>query len=87
MITSDLAVPIAAKGLLTPVAVIEAFQPLVEAVRASARARGASARLAGLLGQEPAASDSPHARSIPSTTAASTGVRLELTEPGPHGTG
>lgn len=81
MITRDLAVPIAVKGLLvlTPVAVIEAFQPLVEAVRASARARGASARLAGLLGQEPAVSDSPHARSLPSTTAASTGARLELT--------
>ncbi len=85
LIAHDLNVPIAVKGLLvlTPVAVVEAFQPLVEAVRASARARAAAARLAGLLVQEPAVSDSPHAGSgSPTTvtkTAATTGVRLELT--------
>jgi thiol reductant ABC exporter CydC subunit len=84
VIARDLEVPIAVKGLLvlTPVAVVEAFQPLVEAVRASARARAAAARLAGLLGQEPAISDSPHAGSGSSTvgrSAATTGVRLELT--------
>ena len=64
VLARDLSVPIAVKGLLvlTPVAVVEAFQPLVEAVRASARARAASARLSRLLVQEPAVSDSPHAR-------------------------
>lgn len=77
----DLSVPIAVKGLLvlTPVAVVEAFQPLVEAVRASARARAASTRLDGLLDQEPAVSDSPHARARPSSATTTPGVRLELT--------
>lgn len=77
----DLSVPIAVKGLLvlTPVAVVEAFQPLVEAVRASARARAASTRLDGLLDQEPAVSDSPHARARTSSATTTPGVRLELT--------
>lgn len=82
VLTRDLSVPIAVKGLLvlTPVAVVEAFQPLVEAVRASARARAASARLDGLLDQEPAVSDSPHARTRPLSGPRTDGIRLELTE-------
>ncbi len=77
----DLSVPIAVKGLLvlTPVAVVEAFQPLVEAVRASARAGAASTRLRGLLDQEPAVSDSPHARTRPLPPPVTNGIRLELT--------
>jgi thiol reductant ABC exporter CydC subunit len=80
LLTRDLAVPIAVKGLLvlTPIAVIEAFQPLVEAVRASARARGASARISGLLDQEPAVSDSPHAGRRAGVVTARRRIRLEL---------
>ena len=82
VLTRDLSVPIAVKGLLvlTPVAVVEAFQPLVEAVRASARARAATARLSRLLVQEPAVSDSPHARTGALSAHGTTGIRLQLTD-------
>lgn len=71
-------VPLPLKGLLvlTPVAVGEAFTPLIDAVRAAARAQGASERLADLLDQPPAVTDAPGVREATLPTG---GVDLALT--------
>jgi thiol reductant ABC exporter CydC subunit len=80
VLVRDLPVSLPAKGLLvlTPVAVIEAFAPLVEAVRAAARARGAGARLYHVLDQTAAVSDRSHARSGAESEAPASRIRLEL---------
>lgn len=49
--------PVAALLVLVPVAVGEALAPLVDTMRALARAQGSSARLTALLDQEPAVHD------------------------------
>ena len=82
VLVRELAVPLPVKGLLvlTPVAVVEAFAPLVEAVRAAARARGAGTRLHHLLDQAPAVSDRPHARSSAENGTGASRIRLELSD-------
>ncbi len=52
--------PVAALLVLVPVAVGEALAPLVDTMRALARAQGSSARLETLLDQEPAVRDPEH---------------------------
>jgi thiol reductant ABC exporter CydC subunit len=52
--------PVAALLVLVPVAVGEALAPLVDTMRALARAQGSSARLEALLDQEPAVRDPEH---------------------------
>jgi thiol reductant ABC exporter CydC subunit len=80
VLVKDLSVSLPVKGLLvlTPVAVVDAFAPLVEAVRAAARARGARTRLHELLDQTPAVSDRPHARGSTDLGNETSGIRLEL---------
>lgn len=53
----DVSAPVKGLLILTPVAVGDALLPLVDAVRALARAQGAAARLDSLLDQEPAVAD------------------------------
>ncbi len=53
----DVSAPVKGLLILTPVAVRDALLPLVDAVRALARAQGAAARLDSLLDQEPAVAD------------------------------
>lgn len=65
----EVATPVKALLVLTPVAVSEAITPLVDAMRALARARGSEARIDALLDHDPAvvdrapghAVDDPHA--------------------------
>jgi thiol reductant ABC exporter CydC subunit len=80
VLVHDLPLALPVKGLLvlTPVAVVEAFSPLVEAVRAAARARGANTRLHGLLDQQAAVADRPHARPRTDLGDGPSGIRLEL---------
>ena len=61
-IAQDLAVstPVKALLVLTPVAVSEAITPLVDAMRALARARGSEHRIDALLDLTPAVADEPH---------------------------
>lgn len=54
---SAVGAPVAALLVLVPVAVGEALAPLVDTMRALARAQGSSARLDALLDQEPAVHD------------------------------
>ncbi|PKW27048.1 thiol reductant ABC exporter subunit CydC [Phycicoccus duodecadis] len=58
--------PVAALLVLVPVAVGEALAPLVDTMRALARAQGSSARLTALLDQQPAVRDP----ATPATTSA-----------------
>ena len=53
----DVATPVKALLVLTPVAVSEAITPLVDAMRALARARGSEARIDALLDHDPAVVD------------------------------
>lgn len=53
----DVSTPVKALLVLTPVAVSEAITPLVDAMRALARARGSERRLAALLDLAPAVAD------------------------------
>jgi thiol reductant ABC exporter CydC subunit len=53
----DVATPVKALLVLTPVAVSEAITPLVDAMRALARARGSEARIDALLDSDPAVVD------------------------------
>ncbi|QIM22216.1 thiol reductant ABC exporter subunit CydC [Phycicoccus sp. HDW14] len=57
---SAVGAPVAALLVLVPVAVGEALAPLVDTMRALARAQGSSARLDALLDQEPAVHDPDH---------------------------
>lgn len=73
VIAQDLPVstPVKALLVLTPVAVSEAITPLVDAMRALARARGSEHRIDALLDLEPAVADVPdHAHDAASTTRA-----------------
>ena len=65
VIAQDLAVstPVKALLVLTPVAVSEAITPLVDAMRALARARGSEHRIDALLDLAPAVADEPRSRS------------------------
>jgi ABC-type transport system involved in cytochrome bd biosynthesis fused ATPase/permease subunit len=65
----DVATPVKALLVLTPVAVSEAITPLVDAMRALARARGSEARIDALLDSEPAVADRAPA---PTTSAGAT---------------
>ena len=70
VIAQDLPVstPVKALLVLTPVAVSEAITPLVDAMRALARARGSEHRIDALLDLEPAVADVPdHAHDAAST--------------------
>ncbi|MFM6848803.1 MAG: thiol reductant ABC exporter subunit CydC [Terrabacter sp.] len=53
----DVATPVKALLVLTPVAVSDAVSPLVDAMRALARARGSERRIDALLGLAPAVAD------------------------------
>jgi thiol reductant ABC exporter CydC subunit len=53
----DVSTPVKALLVLTPVAVSEAITPLVDAMRALARAQGSAARISELLGLRPAVED------------------------------
>lgn len=66
--------PLAALLVVVPVAVGDAMAPLVDAMRALARARGSEARLAALLAQGPAVQDSAD----PANTLAEGGPELSL---------
>ena len=56
---------VAALLVVVPVAVGDALAPLVDSMRALARARGSAARLEALLDQEPAVSDPVSAPATP----------------------
>ncbi|QKE85872.1 thiol reductant ABC exporter subunit CydC [Arthrobacter sp. NEB 688] len=59
--------PVAALLVLVPVAVGEALAPLVDTMRALARAQGSRARLAVLLDQEPAVHEPEHPATRPTS--------------------
>ncbi len=70
--------PVAALLVLVPVAVGEALAPLVDTMRALARAQGSRARLERLLDQDPAVHEPAHPATRPDSSAAGGGgVRLE----------
>ena len=71
----DVAAPVKALLLLTPVAVSDAISPLVDAMRALARATGSERRIDALLDLDPAVHDPAPAGSSPDATAPPSAAR------------
>ncbi len=69
--------PVAALLVLVPIAISEALAPLVDTMRALARAQGSSARLTALLDQEPAVRDPSTPRTHSVNREAGPHLRLE----------
>ncbi|WP_299443956.1 thiol reductant ABC exporter subunit CydC [uncultured Phycicoccus sp.] len=72
---AEVGAPVAALLVLLPVAVGDALAPLVDAMRALARAQGSGRRVTSLLDQEPAVHDPARPSAAPALPGA--GVRLE----------
>jgi len=73
----DVATPVKALIVLTPVAVSEAITPLVDAMRALARARGSEDRIDALLDHDPAVVDRAPADDTEATEAEQAGTGAE----------